>query len=218
MALDLNKSLEFFDPKKVTKKVHIIGCGAVGSHVAELLARLGISNIILWDDDIVNTHNVANQNFVQADLGKYKVDVVAERIKAINPDCKVTTFTLRWEPSGMMSGYVFMCVDSVKPRQDMAGYAQYNDLTIFDIRMGLTSGQYYIVTKERLNDYVKTLQFTDEEADKNTPVSACGYTLSVAYSIWALVAYCISDVVRYWQGCGTSLTNLVDMDGGVYKL
>ena len=35
--MDLNKSREFFDPVKVNKRCHIIGCGAIGSSVAELL-------------------------------------------------------------------------------------------------------------------------------------------------------------------------------------
>ena len=218
MIIDLNKSLEFFNPSVVTKPVHIIGCGAVGSHVAELLARLGINNITLWDDDVVNTHNVANQNFTNDDLYQNKADVVAARIAAINSGCNVTVHTERWKPQGMFSGYVFMCVDSIVPRQQMCTFAMCNDIVIFDMRMGLTSGQYYIVDKSRLINYKVTTNFTDEEADKNTPKSACNYTLSVAYSIWALVAYCVADAVRYWQGEQVNMTTIVDMVNGVIRI
>ena len=213
--IDLNKSLEFFNPRIVDRKIHIIGCGAVGSHVAELLARLGITNIHLWDDDKVSTHNIANQNFVFEDCYKPKVEVVAERIKAINPDCTVTIHNERWQPVGMMSGYVFMCVDSIVPRQQMCQFAKYNDVIIFDIRMGLTSGQYYIVNKSRLDNYMNTMNFTDEEADATTPKSACNYELSVAYSIYALLGYMLADVVKFWNGEQTTMTNIVDMEGGV---
>lgn len=217
--LDLNKSLEFFNPNTVTEKVHIIGCGAVGSHVAELLARLGIQKFVLWDDDTVSTHNIANQNFVQADIYQPKVLIVADRIKAINPDATVTVKQQRWEPKGMMSGYVFMCVDSVVPRQQMADFAQTQPIRcIFDMRMGLTSGQYYVVPHEKLETYKLTLDFTDEDADKYTPKSACNYTLSVAFSIWALVAYCVASAVDYWSGQPAALTNIVDMLGGVTRV
>lgn len=216
--MDLNKSLEFFDPSTVNKKIHIIGCGAIGSHVAELLTRLGLTNIHLWDDDIVNTHNLANQNFTFNQLYVQKALAVAENMKAINPECNVTVHTCRWEPKGMMSGYAFMCVDSVVPRQQMAQFAKMNNIVIFDMRMGLTSGQYYVVPQDKLTDYELTLQFTDEEADKLTPKTACNYTLSVAYSIWALVSYCVADAVRFWSGETINMTTIVDMLGGVTRI
>ena len=41
--MDLSKSYEFFQPDMLTSRVHIIGCGAIGSTVAENLARFGIT-------------------------------------------------------------------------------------------------------------------------------------------------------------------------------
>ena len=61
--MDLNKSREFFDPNKVKGRCHIIGCGSIGSHVAELLARYGIKKLTLYDFDVVEPHNLVNQNF-----------------------------------------------------------------------------------------------------------------------------------------------------------
>ena len=70
--MDLNKSLEFFDPAKVKEKCHVIGYGSIGSNVAELLVRYGITNLVLWDFDEVEPHNIANQIFTQADIGEKK--------------------------------------------------------------------------------------------------------------------------------------------------
>ena len=47
--MDLSKSYEFFQPDMLTSRVHIIGCGAIGSTVAENLARFGITKITLYD-------------------------------------------------------------------------------------------------------------------------------------------------------------------------
>ena len=51
--MDLNKSREFFDPRKVKERCHVIGCGSIGGNVAELLVRYGIKKITIWDNDIV---------------------------------------------------------------------------------------------------------------------------------------------------------------------
>ena len=60
--MNLLKSKDYFSPNKVNGKVHIIGCGSVGSTIAELIARTGIKDICLYDFDTVSPHNIANQN------------------------------------------------------------------------------------------------------------------------------------------------------------
>lgn len=61
MAMDLSKSYEYFQPEKVEARINIVGCGSVGATLAENLVRLGITNLALWDMDVVNPHNLANQ-------------------------------------------------------------------------------------------------------------------------------------------------------------
>ena len=68
MAIDLSKSYEYFQPEKVGCRIHIVGCGSVGATIAELLVRLGLTNIALWDMDTVSPHNLANQIFRQQDI------------------------------------------------------------------------------------------------------------------------------------------------------
>lgn len=72
------------------KSVLILGCGGVGGYVAEALARSGIGQIILVDYDVVEESNINRQIIaLSSTIGKYKVDVLEERIKDINQDCKV---------------------------------------------------------------------------------------------------------------------------------
>ena len=69
--MDLSKSYEYLKPEKCEGTVFVLGCGAIGSTVAEMLVRLGITNIVLYDFDKVTGHNIANQMYVQSDICLY---------------------------------------------------------------------------------------------------------------------------------------------------
>jgi len=67
--------------------VIIFGVGGVGGYVAEALTRSGIGEVTLVDYDTVSVSNINRQIIaLHSSVGKYKVDVLAERLKDINPD------------------------------------------------------------------------------------------------------------------------------------
>ncbi|MBU2916519.1 tRNA cyclic N6-threonylcarbamoyladenosine(37) synthase TcdA [Psychrosphaera sp. F3M07] len=71
-------------------RICIVGIGGVGTWVAEALARTGVGHITLIDlDDICMTNTNRQIHAMAGTVGQAKVDVMAERIKAINPDCNV---------------------------------------------------------------------------------------------------------------------------------
>ncbi|PTF18197.1 tRNA threonylcarbamoyladenosine dehydratase [Staphylococcus devriesei] len=73
------------------KIVAVLGVGGVGSFAAEALARTNIGHIILIDKDDVDITNVNRQiHALTTTIGQSKVTLMEERIKLINPDCKVT--------------------------------------------------------------------------------------------------------------------------------
>lgn len=70
--------------------VLIVGCGGLGGHVAELLARIGIGTLTLFDGDVYEEHNLNRQNFsTPAMIGLPKVTVVSKALEAINPAINV---------------------------------------------------------------------------------------------------------------------------------
>ncbi len=183
--MDLNKSLEFFDPKKVEGYCHVIGCGSIGSNVAELLARYGIEKIVLWDFDDVEPHNIANQLFTEEDVGKPKTEALANLLYKINPKLKKTLKLKGKYEGGILNDYVFMCVDSVDVRRNIVEQNKYNPTVkaVFDFRTTLLEGQCYFAdwqNRAHKKSLLQSLQFTHEEALENTPVSACGFVLSVS--------------------------------------
>ena len=76
------------------RRAHVIvfGIGGVGSYAAEGLARAGIGNLTLVDNDTVGITNLNRQLCaLRSTLGQYKSDVMASRVLDINPDCRVTS-------------------------------------------------------------------------------------------------------------------------------
>jgi len=74
-------------------KVVLIGCGGVGSLLADGIAAMGVEEIILWDPDDVKNNNLNRGLFTREDLGRPKVKVLADRFSKLYPDLKVTTVT-----------------------------------------------------------------------------------------------------------------------------
>lgn len=79
--------------KLASSRVAVFGIGGVGGYTVEALARSGVGAIDIIDDDKICLTNINRQIYAtRKTVGKYKVDVAAERIAEINPDCKVTAF------------------------------------------------------------------------------------------------------------------------------
>lgn len=74
--------------------VMIFGLGGVGSYVAEALARSGVGYLTLIDGDVFTLTNLNRQlGAVQGTIGKLKTEVMQQRIKEINPLCKIKSFS-----------------------------------------------------------------------------------------------------------------------------
>lgn len=85
--------------KLSSSRVAVFGIGGVGGYTVEALARSGVGAIDLIDDDKVCLTNINRQIIATSKtIGKYKVEVAAERIAEINPDCQVTVHKAFYMP------------------------------------------------------------------------------------------------------------------------
>lgn len=202
-VLDLIKSYDFFKPESCRERLHIIGCGSVGSTLAELLVRFGLINITLYDFDIVEPHNLANQIFWQEHVGSLKVEATNSILSGINPDI---TNGLKLEAKGYsdqrLSGYVFLCVDTIELRRKIALSNRHNShiKAMFDFRTRLTDAQHYAADWANItsiNNFLKSMEFTHEEAMAETPVSACNIALSVAPTIRMICALGVMNFINF---------------------
>lgn len=95
-------SAEWFN-KAQEQKVVLAGLGGIGSWVAFLLSKLNPESLVMFDPDIVTEVNLAGQLFSTEDVGKKKVDVVADKIQLYNNYYKVVCYD---------SYYLYDCVKS----------------------------------------------------------------------------------------------------------
>ena len=81
-------------------RVAVFGVGGVGSYAVEALARSGVGTLHLYDDDTVSESNLNRQlAALHSTLGQRKAEVMAQRVKDINPNCSVKAFPLFYLPA-----------------------------------------------------------------------------------------------------------------------
>ncbi len=118
------------------KTILIFGLGGVGSHCVEALARCGIGRLILVDHDKVELSNLNRQSIAyHSTIGRYKTDVMAERITDICPGIQVQTYKtfvlpenldlfLPPDNDGERPDYVIDAIDTVTAKVAIAERAQ----------------------------------------------------------------------------------------------
>ena len=101
-------------------RVAVFGLGGVGSWCAEALARAGVGSLTLVDKDAVEESNCNRQLVaLSSTIGRYKAEVMAERVRDINPACEAIPRVLFYLPetSGELplGGYDYIadCIDNV---------------------------------------------------------------------------------------------------------
>ncbi len=89
MSIVTRSEQERFKDAKIT----VIGCGGIGGQTIEMLARMGIGELVLVDKDAFDLSNLNRQTLANIqDLGLDKSAVAKEKVRLINPYVKVTTF------------------------------------------------------------------------------------------------------------------------------
>ena len=208
--VDISRHRELFDPNKFNKAIHVIGAGATGSWLVFSLAKLGLTNIHVYDFDKVEAHNIANQLFSISDIGEYKV----EALKRIVKDTTGTEITIHNKEvkEEAFSGIVFMMIDTMAGRKAIyESSVKYKPAVslLIEPRMGLHMARIYNIlplNNSSLNEYEKTF-YTDEEAE----VSACGNSMTVISSALAVTAWCVRQLINFANECEMDEEILIEL-------
>ena len=107
-------------------KVAVFGVGGVGGYAVEALARSGINTLHLFDDDTVSESNLNRQiAALHSTIGQPKAEVMARRVRDINPSCQVKAKRLFYLPQNAdqvdlsQYDYVVDCIDTVTAKLEL---------------------------------------------------------------------------------------------------
>lgn len=109
----------------------VFGVGGVGSHCIEALARCGVGKLILVDSDKVSVTNINRQSIAyHSTVGRYKTEVMKERIRDISPETEVVTYETFVLPENLEDvlkdrpDYMVDAIDTVTAKIAIAQKAQ----------------------------------------------------------------------------------------------
>ena len=146
--------------KLKASKVAIFGIGGVGGYCAEALVRAGLGNIELIDDDRVCLTNINRQIIaLRSTVGQFKVDVMENRLKDINPDLNVKTHKTFFMPENSSDfdfseyDYVVDAIDTVKAKIELVVKTQETKTPIV---CAMGAGNKLDATKFEVADIYKT--------------------------------------------------------------
>lgn len=110
--------------------VMVFGVGGVGSHCIEALARSGVGRLVLVDNDTVSLTNMNRQSIAyHSTIGRYKTEVMRERLQDINPDISVETYERFVLPDNLEDlfrespDYIIDAIDTVTAKLALAELA-----------------------------------------------------------------------------------------------
>lgn len=107
-------------------RVAVFGVGGVGGHCVQALARAGVDEIDVFDDDVVSITNINRQAVAMTStIGRAKVDVIAEQIRDINPEIRVGCYRMFYTPENADEvdlsryDYVVDAIDTVTAKVEL---------------------------------------------------------------------------------------------------
>jgi len=152
------------------KKVLVIGCGGLGSHVLEGLARIGIQHIGLCDFDVFEASNLNRQlNALEVTLGKSKALMAHDRIKSINGAAEVTVYQDKYPNESLLNdlpGYdlIIDCLDSIATRKQLEADCLRLGKTLIHGTIAGHYGYFGVITKD--NPLMSLQESRDDSIEK----------------------------------------------------
>ena len=193
--MDFWRQSDLVSPESLAFPVTVIGAGGVGSPVALALAKMGCREITLYDPDVVEAHNLPNQFYRLRDVGRPKVEALAELLREFaSSDVRAVQERVAGQS---LRGVVISGVDSMDSREriwrESIGYRAAVRLYI-DARMGAQICRVLTVRPVDPDDvrwYEATL-FPDERANEEPCMAR-----AIIYTTLGLASLVANQVKRH---------------------
>lgn len=174
------------------EEISIVGTGAVGRNLCIQLAAMGAPNLHLLDFDKVEETNVASQGYSENDIGRYKIEAVAQTCQAINSAINLRLENDRYRKKSSLGKIVFSCVDSMEARKLIFDGTNHRRKLLIDGRM---LGEVFRVLSawdEDSSQYYSTTLFSDTEAVQGrctNPMTLYGASVLAGFEVACLARW-----------------------------
>ncbi len=149
--------------KKIeNKKIIVVGAGALGTIVTELLIRTGVKNLTIIDYDKIEAKNLPRQTlYNEEDIGNNKAETAAKKLKKINKEAKITAIKQKLtrenaEELLKEADLVMGCTDNIESRIIIDEWAEKNKKPWVHAAVERTTGEVMLITPEssKYRDYM----------------------------------------------------------------
>jgi len=176
----------------------VVGAGGIGSPTVLALAKMGCPDITVFDDDIVENHNLPSQIYRLEDTGQDKVKSLASAVHDFT-GLALKTHKARVNKETKLSGVIISGVDTMSARKDIWAAIRYKHVAhlYIDARMGAEVCRIYSIRPTNPVDvdaYEKTL-YSDDEA-LELPCTG----RAIIYNVFMIAALIANQVKKYSRG------------------
>lgn len=159
------RSLLFLGEERMERlrkcKVVVVGLGGVGAYAAEMLARAGVGSLVILDSDVISPTNKNRQLLaLESTMGRYKSDLMEQRLKDINPSLEVIPireYLTEENVSELLSpfkpDYIVDAIDTLSPKISLIKYAVKNGIRLVS---SMGAGAKSDATKVTIKDISKS--------------------------------------------------------------
>lgn len=190
-TMDFTNQNQIFNPKDYeNNKVIIIGAGSTGSFIALTLAKMGIQQITVIDNDEIEEHNIPHQFYTLPSIGKKKVEALQELIQLMT-GITITTYQEQvkrnypWLERGLqLKTILIICTDNVESRKDIFESMKYYPNHVIDTRMG---GEEYTIHLYHYGQQPQGIQQYEKLLQEPTAETPCGEK-SIIYTILSIAS------------------------------
>ena len=211
----LTRQMDIINPDSMNHRIMIIGAGAIGSFTALSLAKMGFTDITVWDHDTVDTVNMNSQFYPYSAIGKYKVEALAKQIKEYaNVEIKANAY--KWEGEVLPKGIVVCAADCMSVRRRVFETNRLHTRFI-DSRMGAEFAilhSFSPLDAEARANYEKTLHTNGQGEQVPCTAKATVYTATL---LAGMVVKNIKDVVTNNDPIRTMLWDIAGNGQEVYR-
>lgn len=181
-------------------QIDVIGAGATGSYVVLQLAKMGLTNIHVWDGDVVEGHNLPNQLYGVEDIGVPKVEALSKIIKRLTDIDIHVHNQFVCKDSEPLGDVVFLLTDSMESRREIYETCiKYNPSSKLCIETRLAATQGRIYAFNPLDTIEQEMWENTLYSDVEAEVSECGTTIVMGASSSMIASVAVWQFIKWFR-------------------